>query len=118
MTNEAKRNEELNQPPCSLFLQWHGDSDPEEWVDMPEAEEVTWAAHRIWSGDSQYIRADLVREMHEAAGKRMMADDPSGEERVRFLKSWQRIGDILENIPAEPRPNSGHSLQPMVGTKK
>ena len=24
----------------------------------------------------------------------------------------------MPNIPAEPRPNSGHSLQPMVGTKK
>ena len=29
-----------------------------------------------------------------------------------------RSRGIAPNIPAEPRPNSGHSLQTMVGTKK
>jgi hypothetical protein len=79
-------------------LQWHGDSDPKEWDDMPEPEEVTWAKDRIWRGDSQYIRADIVREMYEAVGQRMMAGDPSGEKRLRCLEAWKRIGDILENV--------------------
>lgn len=100
MSETTKECNELNQPPCSLFLQWHGDSPP-EW-DLPDPpDEVTWAQDRIWKGDSQYIRADIVREMHEAAGQRMMADDPTAEERLRLLKAWERIGDILENDQEE-----------------
>jgi len=98
ITNRAKKEcNEWNQPPCSLFLQWNGDSDPVEWEQPVCESEVTWAENRCWRGDSQYIRADIVREMYEAAGASMMADDPSGEDRIRLLYAWSRIGHILEN---------------------
>ena len=83
----------MKRPPEKLHLQWHGDAEPEPGE--VDAGDVTWAADRVFAGDVQYIRADLVRELHQAAGQRMITDDPTREQRLRLLEAWGKIGETL-----------------------
>lgn len=47
--------------PDRIFLQLHGDEDaPDAPVDVTETDEVTWCWHRIFAGDVEYVRADIV----------------------------------------------------------
>lgn len=47
----------MNQPPQSIFLQWHGDGDPKDGSPVIESE-VTWCRERVFAGDIEYIRAE------------------------------------------------------------
>jgi hypothetical protein len=38
----------------------------------------------------------VLQELHEAAGKRMMADEPDAEQMLRFMAAWKRAGDVLK----------------------
>lgn len=48
----------LKKPPEVIWLQYHGDSEPE---DGPVAmADVTWASEKIFDSDIQYIRSDVA----------------------------------------------------------
>ena len=49
----------MSDAPDVIFLQWHGDGDPDELGEVYE-EEVTWAAERIFDHDIEYVRRDGV----------------------------------------------------------
>ena len=39
---------------------------------------------------------DALINLHNAAGIRMMADNPTGDERMAFLNAWKSAGELLE----------------------
>ncbi len=63
---EAKTPEPpaLASAPCSapytIWLQWDGDQKPDYYS---EHSGVTWAAHKIFSHDVEYVRADVLRNL-------------------------------------------------------
>lgn len=48
------------RPPRRLWLQWHGDQEPEPMDGTPQ--DVTWCEDQIWPHDIEYWRADLLRD--------------------------------------------------------
>ena len=46
--------------PLDLWLQWHGDGDPEDDGEVCESE-VTWSREKIFDGDVEYVHADEIR---------------------------------------------------------
>jgi len=46
--------------PLDLWLQWHGDGDPEDDGEVRESE-VTWSRDKIFDGDVEYVHADEIR---------------------------------------------------------
>jgi hypothetical protein len=57
----------------------------------------------------------LLARLHDAAGVRMMADDPTAEERLEFLNAWKTAGEWLATLLTDARRDSqnvGHHLQP------
>jgi hypothetical protein len=52
--------------PVRIFLQWHGDAEPGDYIDPPDASDVTWCADRIFRHDVEYIRADRVQILIDA----------------------------------------------------
>lgn len=47
----------------------------------------------------------ILARLYDAAGKRMMADDPSAEERMEFLNAWKAAGDWLALLMTDSRRN-------------
>jgi hypothetical protein len=47
----------MNQPPDKLYLQWHGDSDPDDSAPVCETE-VTWCRDRCFGSDVEYVRIE------------------------------------------------------------
>jgi len=46
--------------PLDLWLQWHGDGDPEDDDEVCESE-VTWSREKIFDGDVEYVHAGEIR---------------------------------------------------------
>ena len=46
--------------PLDLWLQWHGDGDPEDDGEVCESE-VTWSREKIFDGDVEYVHAGEIR---------------------------------------------------------
>jgi len=53
------------QPPDTIFLQWHGDSEPQECEYEPH--EVTWSRTEVFEADVQYVRRQTITELEDAA---------------------------------------------------
>ena len=49
------------QPPERIWLQWHGDADPEIESGPVSVADVTWEREQIFKHDVEYVRADLPR---------------------------------------------------------
>jgi hypothetical protein len=49
------------QPPHSLWLQWHGDGDPEQG-EVCESE-VTWSRDPIFAQDIEYVSKDALQDL-------------------------------------------------------
>lgn len=57
------KNEDTNnepQEPLAIWLQWHGDGDPDAPGEVDEGE-VTWSREQIFDADIEYVRAAEVR---------------------------------------------------------
>ena len=39
---------------------------------------------------------EALRDLHNSAGVRMMADEPTGDECIAFLNAWKAAGELLE----------------------
>lgn len=52
---DSSGEEEDDAPPL-IWLQWHGDADPDE---PGHPEEITWCQDRIFSYDIPYVRVDV-----------------------------------------------------------
>ena len=46
--------------PLDLWLQWHGDGDPEDDGEVCESE-VTWSREKIFDADVEYVHAGEIR---------------------------------------------------------
>jgi len=46
--------------PLNLWLQWHGDGNPEDDGEVCESE-VTWCREKIFDHDVEYVHADEIR---------------------------------------------------------
>lgn len=46
----------MSDAPDTIYLQWHGDGDPDEPGDVHEPE-VTWSRARVYRHDVRYVRA-------------------------------------------------------------
>lgn len=57
---------QLGGSPVRIFLQWHGDAEPGDHIDPPDASDVTWCKEQIWKHDVEYIRADRVKILIDA----------------------------------------------------
>jgi hypothetical protein len=57
--NERHPSPSLACSPVEIFLQWHGDADPNEIGDV-EPSEVTWCADQVFRHDVRYVRWDKV----------------------------------------------------------
>ena len=51
--------------PERIFLQWHGDGDPDEPGEV-YIDEVTWQDERIFDHDVEYVRADKADALARA----------------------------------------------------
>jgi hypothetical protein len=71
------------------------DADPKTMNQEPTSSAFHAAPCSALVLDVRYIRADLVERLHSAAGARMMADDPTGEQRLNFLLAWGDVGEAL-----------------------
>ena len=50
-------------PPERIWLQWHGDA--EEWEDGEiDPGDASWAPHKVWERDVEYVRVDHKVEKH------------------------------------------------------
>jgi len=47
--------------PDKIFLQWHGDGDPQDGSPVAESE-VTWCRERVFTGDIEYLRQQPGRD--------------------------------------------------------
>lgn len=70
MTDYDKR------PPDKLYLQWHGDWEPDEVGEVDEGE-VTWCRDKIFTHDIEYARIDEST----ATALRSQADELATEQR-------------------------------------
>ena len=60
----------MSDAPKTIYLQWHGDGDPEFDNGAPEYADVTWAAERVFDGDVTYVReAEITRLRELVAGQ-------------------------------------------------
>lgn len=50
------------KPPDAIYLQYHGDGDPDDTGPV-NSDDVTWCWEQINEQDIKYVRADLVKEM-------------------------------------------------------
>jgi hypothetical protein len=57
----------FDEPPERIWLQLHGDSEPEYPVTCDES--VTWCWESIFPQDIEYVRADIAEQMAEDAEK-------------------------------------------------
>ncbi len=58
--------DENTGPPETIYLQYYGDADPEDFSeheDPIESGEVTFCREQIFEHDFAYVRRDLVRAM-------------------------------------------------------
>lgn len=60
--NPAPDHAATRGEPASLWLQWHGDGDPEDTAPVDE-HEVTWSREKVFPGDLEYVLASPLREL-------------------------------------------------------
>lgn len=60
MTNEREELDAAScSPPPRIWLQWHGDADPDEDGEVSDGD-VTWSRDHVFKHDYEYIRADRL----------------------------------------------------------
>lgn len=64
MSKKIESETPVEQPrlvvPLSLWLQWHGDGNPDDEGEVAESE-VTWCREKIYEHDVEYVHADEIR---------------------------------------------------------
>lgn len=50
----------FNKPPDTIWLQYHGDAEPEN--EPVDADGITWCWEEIFQQDIRYIRADVIEQ--------------------------------------------------------
>lgn len=75
----------FNAPPERIWLQLHGDCEPEYPVEC--GEETTWCWESIFSQDIEYVLADLANQMVKA-------------ERERCAKIVEEKVRLIDGLPA------------------
>jgi hypothetical protein len=81
----------MNTPPKTLWLQWHGDAEPDDTGDVAQ-DQVTWNYEKVFNDDIEYVNADEIR--HELLGhsKSLLFGDTG------LLAATKRCLHLLEHI--------------------
>ena len=75
----------MTDTPERIWLQWHGDADPDE-AGVPDPSDVTWCEDKINDSDTEYVRADL------AVSWRDVADElPQEAQEVLFVRGGKTL---------------------------
>jgi len=53
-----------NKPPKRIFLQWYGDSSPDDYVDSVSEGGVTWAEDKVFKHDVEYWETNSGRRFN------------------------------------------------------
>jgi hypothetical protein len=53
------------KPPDRIYLQWHGDGDPDDGDDV-SPDDVTWCPDRVHETDVEYVRVDAAGNAERA----------------------------------------------------
>ena len=81
--------------PLDLWLQWHGDGDPEDDGEVCESE-VTWSREKIFDGDVEYVHADEIRRAlmgHRCS--ELWGDKGLIAATMRCVDALDRIGEAI-----------------------
>lgn len=72
----------MKQPPDKIYLQWHGDGEPND-VGEVDGNEVTWCKDKIFEHDIEYVQAsridalEIAIKQHREQMKRHGPHEPS-----------------------------------------
>jgi hypothetical protein len=96
----------MNQPPRTIYLQWHGDSDPDDPAPVCETE-VTWCSDKCFGSDVEYVRADVRTQALDHAAEllfEIMRDDVNAQDEAeKWLRAY--APDVLRrayDLPPTP----------------
>jgi hypothetical protein len=87
----------MNRPPRTIYLQWHGDSDPDDPAPVCEAE-VTWCSTKCFGSDVEYVRADVLTAVDEALAE--IEDQHHGP----AMDAIGRVRGMIAHHPSPPTP--------------
>ena len=95
--NSAQGNVDVQSlvAPLNLWLQWHGDGDPDDESEVCEGE-VTWGRDKIFDADLEYVSANEIR--HALKGhhcSELWGDDGLISATMRCVDALERIGDLV-----------------------
>ena len=82
-------------PPLSLWLQWDGDSEPDQFAPVHE-QEVTWSRSKVFDGDVEYVHAGEIRRALMGHRKsELWGDNGLIAATMRCVEAIDRIEDLV-----------------------
>jgi hypothetical protein len=81
----------MNTPPKTLWLQWHGDAEPDDTGDVAQ-DQVTWNYEKVFNDDIEYVHADVIRRELLGHSKSLLFGDAG------LLAATKRCLHLLEHI--------------------
>jgi hypothetical protein len=106
--------------PVRIFLQWHGDAEPGDHIDPPDASDVTWCTSRIFEHDLEFVAASEIEKLqHENARLREALGHISSimeEKNAQSLDlevgstSYKSVRRWASDIPANASVSGPHPL--------
>ena len=82
---QQEREMTFDESPERIWLQLHGDAEPE--YPVSSSEEITWCWERIFEQDVEYVRADIAERMVTDA-REICARICENRARDRAVKEW------------------------------
>lgn len=99
--------------PLDLWLQWHGDGDPEDEGAVYE-KEVTWSREKIFDGDVEYVHAgEIRRALGGHSCSLLWGETGLLAATMRCVEAVGKLQDLYENM--DPTENFARKIAAILG---
>jgi hypothetical protein len=96
----------MRKPPDTIWLQYHGDGDPDIDVELVDPQDVTWCEDKQYEHDIEYIRRDRI-----AADAYVLREAIIEEVKFQRNVAWDELREIRKLVDAKDDESTVDEVQ-------